>query len=104
VELIHRLLGRLQLPAAQLRRARELWNDAASGKSGGGVEALAELLTAGMRAETTTPAVAESANQRLRNMLSQTTGPTPSPARSTPCADGWPRTRLPMPGWGWSRS
>jgi len=75
VELIHRLLGRLQLPAAQLRRARELWNDAASGKGGGGVEALAELLTAGMRAETTAPAVAESANQRLRNMLSQTDWP-----------------------------
>jgi hypothetical protein len=38
-ELMHRLLGRLQLPAAQLRRARELWNEAASGKAGASLDA-----------------------------------------------------------------
>jgi len=41
VELVHRLLGRLPLPAGQLRRARELWNDATAGKGAASIEALA---------------------------------------------------------------
>ena len=75
VELMHRLLGRLQLPAAQLRRARELWNEASSGKGGGSIDALAELLVSGTRAEVATPGAAETANERLRNMLSRTHWP-----------------------------
>jgi diguanylate cyclase len=75
VELMHRLLGRLQLPAAQLRRARELWNEATAGSGGAKIDALAELLTTGLRAEAVAPAPVETANQRLLNMLSQTRWP-----------------------------
>jgi diguanylate cyclase len=74
VELMHRLLGRLQLPAARLRRARELWNEATVGK-GAGIDELAELLLAGNRPESVPPTPAETANQRLRDMLSQTHWP-----------------------------
>jgi diguanylate cyclase len=75
VELMHRLLGRLQLPAAQLRRARELWNEATAGSGGAKIDALAELLISGRAADAATPAPAETANQRLLSMLSQTQWP-----------------------------
>ena len=76
VELMHRLLGRLQLPAAHLRRARELWNEATGGTGGGAkIDALAELLTSGMRTDAAAPTPAETANQRLLDMLSQTHWP-----------------------------
>jgi diguanylate cyclase len=74
-ELMHRLLGRLQLPAARLRRARELWNEATAGKDSTSIDALAELLTAAGRDETALPAKAETANRRLREMLCQTDWP-----------------------------
>ena len=74
-ELMHRLLGRLQLPAAELRRARELWNEAASGKAGASIDVLAGLLTPAGRAEPAAPAPGESANQRLAQLLSQAQWP-----------------------------
>lgn len=75
VELMHRLLGRLQLPAARLRRARELWNEATAGKGGGRIDELADLLLAAGRPESAPPSSAQTANQRLREMLSQTDWP-----------------------------
>jgi len=71
VELVHRLLGRLQLPAAQLRRARELWNEATGGKGPADIEALAQLLRTGALTDAATAGPPESANQRLLEMLSQ---------------------------------
>lgn len=75
VELMHRLLGRLQLPAAQLRRARELWNEATAGKGATQIDELAELLISGGRPEAAAPTTAATANQRLRDMLSHTRWP-----------------------------
>jgi len=73
-ELMHRLLGRLRLPAAELRRARELWNQAASGRKPEALEALAELVAPPPAAEGAAAAV-DSANQRLREMLTHTRWP-----------------------------
>jgi diguanylate cyclase len=75
VELMHRLLGRLKLPAAQLRRARELWNEATTGSGGAKIDALAELLSSGTQVEPDAAALAGTANQRLLSMLSQTQWP-----------------------------
>ncbi len=75
-ELAHRLLGRLRLPAAQLRRARELWNDAASGRSPEAIDTLAQLLITPPGAEDAAHTAIDSANQRLRDMLTHTRWPT----------------------------
>ncbi len=74
-ELVHRLFGRLRLPAAQLRRARELWSDAASGRDPGAIDSLAQLLATPPGDDGAAHAAIDNANQRLREMLTHTRWP-----------------------------
>ena len=75
-ELVHRLLGRLRMPSAQLRRARDLWNQASSARDPAAIDALAGLLAPAPAAETAAPPAPDSANQRLRDLLSHDHWPT----------------------------